>query len=159
MSAAPAFCPARPRNGSPLHTAWPVAAEQVNVIAFLLEPSTHGGARPAYAETALSHMVHVGDTLYILRRPLRVNGTSLLTPEDRWHWCEARMRLGDGDVRSVYRPIPIVSRSDRLALGGPGVVEDWVLRRQRRRGSASARANGDRGKPEQTSMTSVVIAS
>ena len=112
--------------------AWPIAAEQVEPLRLLLDPATHGGAIASYMETALSHIIYVEDRSYILRRPLRFGENSLLTPEDRWHWCEDQAgRERHFERRNDIRILPLVRRNNTLYLGGPGEVMDWVLERSR----------------------------
>jgi len=74
----------------------------------------------------------VEDRSYILRRPLRFGETSLLTPEDRWHWCEDQAeRERHFNRRNDIRILPLVRRDNTPYLGGPGEVMDWVLERSR----------------------------
>lgn len=125
-------------------TAWPVAAEQVAVVRLLNDPQTHGGKRPAYVETALSHIFCVGDITYILKRPMRIDGGDWRTPEARWAWCEDQcLAEGGHDILRGRRlvPVRIARRAGGLHLGGPGELEDCVLRREK---IAAADADGAR---------------
>ncbi len=108
--------------------AWPVAAEQVAPLMLLLDPATHGGKPTGYAETAISHIVFVPERRFILRRPLRLGRERLLTPPDRWDWCETQAeRLRETQGLNSAHVLPIVRRGGITCLGGPGEVLDWVL--------------------------------
>ena len=108
--------------------AWSVAAEQVAPLMLLLDPATHGGKPTGYAETAISHTVLVPERRFILRRPQRLGGERLLTPQDRWTWCEAQAeRIREAQGLQSARVLPIVRRGEASCLGGPGDVLAWVL--------------------------------
>lgn len=114
-------------------TAWPVAAEQMEPLALLLDPDTYGGRSVAYVETAISHIIYAGDLTIVLRRPLALNGERLLTPHDRWVWCESQADRYRADPNETHiKVLPVARRDGRLHLGGPGEVLDWVLVRSRR---------------------------
>ncbi|WP_035613051.1 hypothetical protein [Hyphomonas johnsonii] len=106
-----------------------LSVDQMRIVRFLRDPATFGGRRPAYFNTAVSHLFVDGPHLYVLHKPVRCDGYSCQTPEERWHWCEAQcMRAVPRTGRGPARPLPIVRRANRFFLGGPGSIQDWVLK-------------------------------
>ena len=115
-------------NGAMSMTSWPVAAEQLAVVDFLLSPATHGGAKPGYLETAVSHIFLAGGDRFILFRPLKTQECDWRTPEARWSWCTERwMAAFDAGEGARYSAVAIMRRNAELHLGGPGTLEDCIL--------------------------------
>ncbi|NBC21249.1 MAG: hypothetical protein GVY06_09465 [Alphaproteobacteria bacterium] len=115
------------RPGS-LITSWPVAAEQLNIIRHLLDPETHGGERPGYLETAVSHIFLTGASRLILKRPMKTRDSDWRTPQARWSWCNERcMRAFEAGEGASYQALPVMRREGGLHLGGPGKLEDCLL--------------------------------
>jgi hypothetical protein len=109
---------------------WPLAVEQLEIIACLLDPETHNGVSPGYAETATSHLFYVGSHTLVLKRPMMIAGIDCRTPEARWNWSESQcLKAQDGLTRTTCKTLPIVRQFGRLRLGGPGTALDWVLQR------------------------------
>ena len=106
-----------------------MAPEQAGVVRLLVDPQTYGGRKPAHFDTAVSHLFVDEDCVYILRKPGNFSGVKCLTPEDRWQWCEAQCMKGFARLGAIEaRPLPIARRNGVLCLGGPGSIQDWVLK-------------------------------
>jgi hypothetical protein len=106
-----------------------ICGAQVDVVRLLVDPQTYGGRKPAYFDTAVSHLIVDDRNLYILRKAIDHDGSKCATLEDRWNWCEAQCMQGvslPGAVRA--RPLPVARREGQLHLGGPGSIRDWVLK-------------------------------
>lgn len=117
--------------------AWPVAVEQLPVVNFLLDPLTHGGHAPGYSETALSHIFWIGPDVYVLKRPVILPHADWRTPQARWGWCEDQCLGAYGNTSDVkLSAVPVIRRNHVLRLGGPGVLEDCVLKRTKSRCAA-----------------------
>lgn len=118
----------------PRRSAWPIAAEQLATVSFLLDSRTHSGLAPGYCETALSHVFWIGPDTYILKRPLTLPYSDWRTPEARWSWCEDQcLEAYSGASGVQLSAVPVVSRNGVLRLGGSGVLEDCVLKRTKTR--------------------------
>ena len=106
-----------------------VTGAQVDAVRLLTDPETFGGRAPTYFDTVVSDLVVEGRDLFILRKPLDRDGFKCTTAEDRWNWCEAQCMHGLSRSGAVsVRPVPLVRREGRLCLGGPGSIQDWVLK-------------------------------
>lgn len=106
-----------------------ISGGQVDTVRLLTDEKTFGGRKPAYYDTAVSHLFVDGRDLFILRKPIECDGFACATTEDRWNWCEAQCMKGFSSLGAVaVRPLPIVRREGRLCLGGPGSIRDWVLK-------------------------------
>ncbi len=105
-----------------------VAGEQRKTVRFLGAPSTHGGRAVKCIVTHISYIFLAGDRAYKLKRALRTNFLDFTTLAAREAACRREIEVNAGVASGIYRGvIPVVRRSDGLALGGDGEVVDWVV--------------------------------
>ncbi len=99
--------------------------EQADIVAFL---TRQAGAPPI--ETHFS-CVYVGeDTVWKLKKAIRLPFLDFTRVEARRHFCERELALNTPAAPGLYRDVvPIVRLADgSLCIGGEGEVRDWVLR-------------------------------
>src|SRR5271165_6522931 len=104
------------------------ASEQTATVAFLTRLA---GARPV--ETHISYLFLGPDTVWKLKKAVRLPFLDFTRLEDRHHFCERELALNAPAAPGLYRDIvPIVRRANgALAIGEPGEVVDWVVRMAR----------------------------
>lgn len=110
-----------------------VASEvgQQEVIAFLADPATHGGAAVERIDTHISHLFLAGDRAWKLKRAVRTNYLDFSTLERREKICRREIevnRMAGGIYLGVT---PVVRRAGRLSLGGPGEPVEWLVKMRR----------------------------
>ncbi len=107
-------------------------ADQSAVVAFLSQPSTHGGAAVDRLETHASIVILAGQRAYKLKRAVRFDYLDFSTAERRRHMCEAEVRLNQRTAPAIYRGVVPVTRSGvGLRLGGDGEPIDWLVEMNR----------------------------
>ena len=105
-----------------------VPPEQAPTVAFL---RSLAGADPV--ETHISLVFLGADTVWKLKKAVRLSFLDFSTAEDRRRYCARELALNAPAAPGLYRDVvPIVRRADgTLALGGDGTTVDWVLRMAR----------------------------
>ena len=105
-----------------------IPPEQAETAAFLRGLS---GADPV--ETHISLVFLGADTVWKLKKAVRLSFLDFSRLEDRRRFCERELALNGPAAPGLYRDVvPVVRRSDgTLALDGQGSVVDWVLRMAR----------------------------
>lgn len=106
-------------------------AGQQEVIAFLADPATHGGAAVERIDTHISHLFLAGDRAWKLKRAVRTNYLDFSTLERREKICRREIevnRMAGGIYLGVT---PVVRRAGRLSLGGPGEPVEWLVKMRR----------------------------
>ena len=105
------------------------AEDQSDVIGFLADTSSHGGAPVDRIDTHASVVFLAGDRAYKLKRAVRFDYLDFSTPERRRALCEAEVRLNRRTAESLYRGVVAVTRAGdgSYALGGDGAPVDWVV--------------------------------
>jgi aminoglycoside phosphotransferase family enzyme len=116
----------------PRHPAPPSLAAKV---AFLREPASY--PEPPYRvearETHMSWVFLLDNYVYKLKKPVRYEALDFRTLAARRYFCEEELRLNLRLAPDVYLGL-VPLRCDRqrhLALGGSGVVIDWLVRMRR----------------------------
>ena len=101
---------------------------QTGTIAFL---AGLAGAPPV--ETHISSVFLGRDTVWKLKKAVRLPFLDFSTLESRKHFCERELELNRPAAPLLYRDVaPVVRRPDgTIALGGDGEVLDWVVRMAR----------------------------
>lgn len=67
-----------------------------------------------------------------LKKALRLHGADLRSLAERERCCREELRLNRRLARQTYLGVvPLVAHEARLALGGPGVVVDWLVEMKR----------------------------
>lgn len=106
-------------------------AGQREVIAFLSDPTTHGGASVARVDTHISRIFLAGDRAWKMKRALRTNYLDFSTLDQRKRMCRRELEVNRvaGDI--YLRATPVVRRDGRLRLGGPGEPVEWLVEMRR----------------------------
>ena len=106
----------------------PPAPDQAETIAFL---TREAGAAPV--ETHISLLFLGPDTVWKLKKAVRLSFLDFTRVEDRKRFCERELELNAASAPGLYRDVvPVVRRPDgALAFGGAGETVDHVLRMAR----------------------------
>src|SRR5215475_13940276 len=106
-----------------------ITEDQSEVIAFLSEPSSHGGAPVEKIETHSAVVFLSGNRAWKLKRAVRYDYLDFSTLERRRDMCEAEMKINRRTAPDLYLGVVSVTREHdgTLALGGVGPPIDWVL--------------------------------
>jgi uncharacterized protein len=101
------------------------APNQAETVAFLARQTS-----AAPLETHISYVFTGQDTVWKLKKAVRLPFLDFTRVEDRRHFCERELALNAPAAPGLYRDVaPIVRRSDRsLSVGGDGEILDWVVR-------------------------------
>lgn len=88
---------------------------------------------PLCLETHASIVLVGRSRVLKLKKPVRMPQMDLRTLAGRARYCAEELRLNRALAGEVYRGLlPLVRRADgRLALGGPGQIEDWLVEMER----------------------------
>jgi aminoglycoside phosphotransferase family enzyme/predicted kinase len=106
-------------------------AGQREVIAFLSDPATHGGAAVERVDTHISRIFLAGDRAWKLKRALRTNYLDFSTRDRREQSCRRELEVNRA-AGSIYTGVmPVVRCNGRLRLGGPGVPVEWLVEMRR----------------------------
>ncbi len=99
--------------------------DQSDTVAFL---SRQAGTPPV--ETHISYVFLGQDTVWKLKKAVRLPFLDFTRLEDRRHFCERELTLNAPAAPGLYRDVvPVVRRPDgTIAIGGDGEVRDWVVR-------------------------------
>jgi aminoglycoside phosphotransferase family enzyme/predicted kinase len=105
----------------------PLEADQAEVRAFLEQLS----GRPPIL-TQISAVFVAADTVYKLKRAVKLHFLDFTTLQARRHFLGREMALNAAAASGIYRDVvPITRGPDGLALDGRGEPVDWVLRMAR----------------------------
>jgi aminoglycoside phosphotransferase family enzyme/predicted kinase len=101
------------------------AREQAETVEFLTRCA---GAAPI--ETHISYVFRGEDTVWKLKKAVRLPFLDFSRLDDRRRFCERELELNAPAAPGLYRDVaPIVRRNDgSLSVGGDGTVRDWVVR-------------------------------
>lgn len=107
----------------------PADRDQRDVVAFLADPRTHGGAAVQRIDTHAAMVFLAGDRAVKLKRAVHYPYLDFSTADRRRAACEAELALNRRTAPDLYQRVePVVRRGDgALALGGAGEVLDWVV--------------------------------
>jgi aminoglycoside phosphotransferase family enzyme/predicted kinase len=102
---------------------------QAEIVAFLADPATHGGAPVRKIETHASVIVLAGEFAYKLKRALRYSYLDYSTAAARRRACEAEVALNRRTAPAIYlRAAPVCRAADgALGIGGDGETVDWLV--------------------------------
>lgn len=102
--------------------------DQADTVAFL---TAKAGAPPV--ETHISWLFLGRDTVWKLKKAVRLPFVDFTRLGDRRHFCERELVLNAPAAPGLYRDVvPVVRRRDgSLAIDGDGEVRDWVVRMAR----------------------------
>lgn len=88
-----------------------------------------GQPPPVCIDTHASRVFLTADRAWKLKKPVKLVHVDQRTPEARLHLCREELRLNRELAGAIYRGLtPLVILPDgALALGGQGVVVDWLI--------------------------------
>lgn len=94
------------------------------------------GAMPPEAvpvvQTHISTLLLTPDTVYKLRKPLRLPFLDFTSPQLRRQDCENELRLNQRTAPELYRRVlPVTGTAEHPRLGGEGPPLDWALEMRR----------------------------
>jgi aminoglycoside phosphotransferase family enzyme/predicted kinase len=103
-------------------------SDQAETVAFLTRLA---GDPPV--ETHISCLFLGEDTVWKLKKAVHLPFLDFTRLEDRQYFCERELALNKPAAPGLYRDVvPVVRSPDgSLQLGGPGEVQDWVVRMAR----------------------------
>lgn len=105
---------------------------QDDVIRFLCDPATHGGAEVQHVETHGAHVFLVDATALKIKRAVRYDYMDFSTLAARERMLRRELELNRPAAPEIYRDVvPVTRQGDGLVLGGNGPAVDWVLRMRR----------------------------
>ena len=104
-------------------------ADQTEVVRFLSDPATHGGAAVERVETHGALVFLAGDEALKIKRAVRYDYMDLSTPERRHAMLARELELNRPAAPEIYRDLVAITREGAgLALGGTGEPVEWALR-------------------------------
>lgn len=106
-----------------------VAEDQSAAVAFLSDPSTHGGHSVEVVETHGAYVFIAGERAIKMKRAVWFPYMDFSTVEKRRAACEAELRLNRRTAPEIYRAVlPVtLEPGGGLALGGEGKALDWTV--------------------------------
>jgi aminoglycoside phosphotransferase family enzyme/predicted kinase len=106
-----------------------VVEDQGVAVAFLSDPSAHGGHPVEVVETHGAYVFIAGGRAVKMKRAVWFPYMDFSTIEKRRAACEAELRLNRRSAPELYQAVlPVTQNADgRLALGGEGTVLDWTV--------------------------------
>jgi aminoglycoside phosphotransferase family enzyme/predicted kinase len=110
-----------------------ISNDQAAVLEFLASPAAHGGSSVERIDTHASVVFLAGARAYKVKRAVSFDYLDFSSLDRRQRFCEAEVRLNRRTAPTLYRGVVPVTRksSGSLALGGPGVVVEWVVEMNR----------------------------
>ncbi|HKB04495.1 MAG TPA: AAA family ATPase [Gemmataceae bacterium] len=109
--------------------AYNVGMDLSELLAALSDPAAY--PRPAPVEvrqTHISAVFLVGDTVYKIRKPVRLGFVDFGTLEKRKHDCDEEVRLNRRLAPGVYRGVvPITVEGGKGRVGGAGEPIEWAV--------------------------------
>ncbi|MDA5194504.1 bifunctional aminoglycoside phosphotransferase/ATP-binding protein [Govanella unica] len=102
---------------------------QQDVIAFLADPASHGGAAVRVITTQISHLFLTPDRAYKLKRPVTLPFLDYAPLDARATACRHEMELNRRLAPGLYLGVVAVTREadGKLALDGSGEPVDWLI--------------------------------
>jgi uncharacterized protein len=110
-----------------------VREDQSEVIGFLADPATHGGAEVTRMDTHSAHVFLAGDTAWKIKRAVRYDYLDFSTLAKRHAILTRELALNVRAAPSIYRDVVAITREPdgRLALAGQGEPAEFALRMNR----------------------------
>ena len=105
------------------------AAAQREVIAFLADPASHGGAAVERIDTHISTLFLVGDRAFKLKKAVRLPFLDYTDPAERRRCCHAELERNRPNAPGLYLGVAAITRAadGRLEFEGAGPALDWVV--------------------------------
>lgn len=105
--------------------------EQDAVLAFLLDPATHGGETPEHIETHLSHIVLAAGRALKLKKARAWSVVDYSTVERRERYCRKEYALNARFAPALYLGVRAITNGAGLQLDGDGEAVDFVVEMRR----------------------------
>lgn len=119
---------------------------QQEVVEFLADPATHGGAKVEHITTHISHVFIAGPNTYKLKRAVARNFVDYSTLEKRKALCERELAININNAPQIYKAVlPIIRTPEGLRLGGTGEPIDYVVAMQTFKATDTFDAMADNG--------------
>lgn len=101
--------------------------DQSEIIAFLSDPSTHGGPVDVI-ETHASMIFLAGDLAWKMKKAVTYPYLDYGTLDRRKHFCAEEVRINRRTAPDLYLdPTPVTRDSSGLAIGGDGESVEWLV--------------------------------
>jgi uncharacterized protein len=109
------------------------AESQADVLAFLGDPASHGGATVRRIDTHAASVFLAGDRALKIKRAVRFAFLDFSTLEKRKAACEAELAVNAPYAPDIYRRVvPITQQATgKLAIGGDGTPIEWAVEMRR----------------------------
>lgn len=102
--------------------------DQADVVAFLSDPATHGGAPVEVIETHISRIFLAGDRAWKMKRAVRLPYADFSTPALRLAACRAELDLNRRTAPALYLRVRQLTReAGGIAFDGAGELVDAVV--------------------------------
>ncbi len=123
----------RARRASPCPGCDVDATSQSEVIRFLADPASHGGAPVERIDTHISTVILTGRSVFKLKKAVRLPFLDFTTLAARKAACDAELAINRRAAPDLYLGVMAVTRTAAgdLALGGDGEAVDWVVEMRR----------------------------
>ncbi len=107
--------------------------DQTEVIAFLADPASHGGAAVTRIDTHSAHVFLAGDRAWKIKRAVRYDYLDFSTLVRRKAVLDRELALNAPAAPALYRRVVPVTRGrgGALALGGAGIPVEYALEMRR----------------------------
>jgi aminoglycoside phosphotransferase family enzyme/predicted kinase len=109
------------------------AENQDDVLAFLADPATYGGASVKRIDTHAASVFLTKDRALKIKRAVKFPFLDYSTLEKRKDACEAELKVNAPYAPEIYRGVIAITRdrSGKLALGGDGKPIEWAVEMRR----------------------------
>lgn len=107
--------------------------DQSEVLNFLSDPATHGGAQVRRIDTHAASVFLAGDRALKVKRAVRFAFLDYSTLDKRKHACEAELAVNAPYAPEIYRRVAPITREagGGLALAGRGRPVEWAVEMRR----------------------------
>src|ERR1700722_15631871 len=109
------------------------AKNQDEVLAFLADPATYGGASVKRIDTHAASVFLTKDRVLKIKRAVKFPFLDYSTLEKRKGACEAQPKANAPYAPGIYRGVIAITRDERgkLALNGGGAPVEWAVEMRR----------------------------
>jgi hypothetical protein len=109
------------------------ARDQDDVLAFLADPATYGGANVKRIDTHAASVFLTEDRVLKVKRAVKFPFLDYSTLEKRKGACEAELKVNAPYAPEIYQGVIAITRdeSGKLALNGDGTPVEWAVEMHR----------------------------
>jgi uncharacterized protein len=107
--------------------------DQNEVLAFLADPATHGGAQVKRIDTHAASVFLAGDRALKIKRAVRFPFLDYSTLAKRQQACDAELTVNKPYAPEIYRRVLAITREPggELGIAGGGAPVEWAVEMQR----------------------------